>query len=145
SFEAGDARFEQNRYREALAAYSAFLDQNPADGRAAKAVYGRGVSLVRLGQDRAGVVVLESIADRFPGTPDAADGVFRGGRIRESLADLDGAAAAYRRVMTMPAAGSRATDAQFRLAFVQFQQGNLAAARDGWSDLTGRVSAPDDR
>jgi soluble lytic murein transglycosylase len=145
SFEAGDTRFEQNRYREALAAYSSFVQQNPADSRVAKAYYGRGVSLVRLGQDRAGIVVLESIADRFPNTADASDGVFRGGRIRESLADLDGASNAYRRVMAMPGAGSRATDAQFRLAFVQFQQGSFEAAIAGWRDLSGRLSAPDDR
>jgi soluble lytic murein transglycosylase len=145
SFDAADTRFEQNRYREALAAYTAFLQQNPSDPGAPKAYYGRGVSLVRLGQDRAGVVVLESVADRFPNTPDAADGVFRGGRIRESLADLVGAAQDYRRVMAQPGAGARATDAQFRLAFVQFQQGNLGPAIDGWRDLTGRVTAPDDR
>jgi soluble lytic murein transglycosylase len=145
SFEAGDTRFEQNRYREALAAYTSLLQQNPSDSRAAKAYYGRGVSLVRLGQDRAGIVVLESIADRFPNTADAADGVFRGGRIRESLADLDGAAQNYRRVMAMPGAGSRATDAQFRLAFVEFQQGSFEPAIAGWRDLTGRLSAPEDR
>ncbi len=145
SFEAGDTRFEQNRYREALAAYSSFLQQNPSDPRAAKAYYGNGVSLVRLGQDRAGIVVLESIADRFPNTADAADGVFRGGRIRESLADLQGAAQAFRRVMAMPGAGSRATDAQFRLAFVQFQQGSFDQATAGWRDLAGRSSAPEDR
>jgi soluble lytic murein transglycosylase len=145
SFDAGDTRFEQNRYRESLAAYTAVLQQNPGDTRAAKAYYGRGVSLVRLGQDRAGIVVLESVAERFPNTADAADGVFRGGRIRESLADLAGAAQDYRRVMAQPGAGSRATDAQFRLAFVQFQQGNVGEAIDGWRDLTGRVSAPDDR
>ena len=145
SFEAGDTRFEQNRYREALAAYTSFLQHSASDVRAAKAVYGRGVSLVRLGQDRAGIVVLESIADRFPNTADAADGVFRGGRIRESLADLEGAAQAYRRVMAMPGAASRATDAQFRLAFVQFQQGSFAPAIAGWRDLTSRLSAAEDR
>ena len=145
SFEAGDTRFEQNRYREALAAYTRFLQHSASDVRAAKAVYGRGVSLVRLGQDRAGIVVLESIADRFPNTADAADGVFRGGRIRESLADLEGAAQAYRRVMDMPGAASRATDAQFRLAFVQFQQGSFAPAIAGWRDLTSRLSAAEDR
>jgi soluble lytic murein transglycosylase len=145
SFEAGDTRFEQNRYREALAAYTTFLQQNPADTRVAKAYYGRGVSLVRLGQDRAGVVVLESMADRFPGTADAADGLFRAGRIRESLADLEGAAQNYRRVMAQVGAGTRATDAQFRLAFVQFQQGQFGLAADGLRDLSGRVSAPDDR
>jgi soluble lytic murein transglycosylase len=145
SFEGGDTRFEQNRYREALAAYTSFLQQNPVDQRAAKAYYGRGVSLVRLGQDRAGIVVLESMADRFPNSADAADGVFRGGRIRESLADLDGAASNYRRVMAMPAAGSRATDAQFRLAFVQFQQGSYGPAIAGWRDLAGRLTAPEDR
>src|SRR5205823_13768654 len=37
SFEAGDARFAQNRYRESLAAYTSFLQQNPGDPRAAKA------------------------------------------------------------------------------------------------------------
>jgi soluble lytic murein transglycosylase len=145
SFEAADTRFEQNRYREALAAYRQVLQTNPSDPRAAKAHYGWGVSLVRLGQDRAGIAVLESIGERFPNTPDAADGLFRGGRIRESLADLSGAADVYRRVMGQPGAGSRATDAQFRLAFVQFQQGNRGAAIEGWRDLTGRVSAPDDR
>ncbi|HEY0582133.1 MAG TPA: transglycosylase SLT domain-containing protein, partial [Chloroflexota bacterium] len=145
SFDAGETRFEQNRYREALAAYTAVLQQSPSDARAARAYYGWGVSLVRLGQDRAGVVVLESIADHFPNTADAADGVFRGGRIRESLADLNGAAQAYRRVMAQPGAGTRATDAQFRLAFVDFRQGNLASAVEGWRDLAGRVSAPDDR
>jgi soluble lytic murein transglycosylase len=145
SFEAGDTRFEQNRYREALAAYTSFLQQNPSDARGPKAYYGRGVSLVRLGQDRAGIAVLESIAERFPNTVDAADGVFRGGRIRESLADLDGAAQAYRRVMGMPGAGTRATDAQFRLAFVQFQQNSFGAAVAGWRDLAGRLSAPDER
>lgn len=144
SFEAGDTRFAQNRYREALTAYTSFLQRNPSDSRAAKAYYGRGLSLVRLGQDRAGVAVLESIADQFPNTSDAADGLFRGGRIRESLADLEGAAQAYRRVMAMPGAGARATDAQFRLAFVQFQQGSLEPAIAGWRDLTGRLSAPED-
>src|SRR5205823_9289399 len=84
SFEAGDTRFSTNRYREALAAYSAVIQQNPSDRRTPQAYYGRGASLVRLGQDRAGVAVLESIADQFPNTPDAADGLFRGGRIRES-------------------------------------------------------------
>ena len=145
SFEAGDTRFEQNRYREALAAYSAFLDRNPSDARAPKAYYGRGASLVRLGQDRAGIVVLEGIADRFPNTADAADGLFRGGRIRESLADLDGAAQSYRRVLSMPGAGTRALDAQFRLAFVQYRQGLVGQAVEGWRDLTGKVTAADDR
>jgi len=145
SFEAGDTRFEQNRYREALAAYTSFLQQNPVDPRAARAYYGRGVSLVRLGQDRAGIVVLESMADRFPNSADAADGIFRGGRIRESLADLVGAASNYRRVMAMPGAGLRGTDAQFRLAFVQFQQGSYGPAIAGWRDLAGRLSAPEDR
>ncbi|HEV7662029.1 MAG TPA: transglycosylase SLT domain-containing protein, partial [Chloroflexota bacterium] len=145
SFEAADTRFEQNRYREALAAYTSVLERNPADPRAAKAYYGWGVSLVRLGQDRAGIVILESIADHFPNTPDAADGVFRGGRIRESLADLNGAAQAYHRVMSQPAAGTRATDAQFRLAFVQFQQGDFTAASSAWSDLANRLPAAEDR
>jgi soluble lytic murein transglycosylase len=145
SFEAADARFAQNRYREALAAYASFLQQNPNDARAAKAIYGRGVSLVRLGQDRAGITVLESIADLFPNTPDAADGLFRGGRIRESLADLDGAAAVYQRVVAMSGAGSRAQDAQFRLAFVQFQQGDLADAADGWRALASAATAADAR
>ena len=145
SFEAGDTRFEQNRYREALAAYTSFLQQNPSDGRAPKAYYGRGASLVRLGQDRAGIAVLEGIADRFPNTVDAADGLFRGGRIRESLADLQGAAQSYRRVLAMPGAGSRALDAQFRLAFVQFQQGVFGPAIEGWRDLSGRVTAADER
>src|SRR5207245_8895626 len=143
SFEAGDTRFQQNRYREALAAYTSFLQQNPSDGRAPKAYYGRGASLVRLGQDRAGIAVLESIADRFPNTVDAADGLFRGGRIRESLADLQGAAQSYRRVLAMPGAGSRALDAQFRLAFVQFQQGVFGPAIEGWRDQSGRVTAGD--
>ena len=40
SFEAGDTRFEQNRYREALAAYTAFLQQNPADPRARRRTTG---------------------------------------------------------------------------------------------------------
>ncbi|MCA1644853.1 MAG: transglycosylase SLT domain-containing protein [Chloroflexi bacterium] len=145
SYEAGDTRFEQNRYREALAAYTTFVQQNPSDSRAARAYYGRGTSLVRLGQDRAGIIVLESIGDRFPNTSEAADGLFRGGRIRESLADLDGAAQAYRQVMEMSGAGSRATDAEFRLAFVQFRQGSLDAAVAGWRDLAGRLTAPNDR
>ncbi|HEY3058544.1 MAG TPA: tetratricopeptide repeat protein [Chloroflexota bacterium] len=145
SFEAAETRFEQDRYREALAAYSAFMDANPSDRRVPKAYYGRGVSLVRLNQDRAGIAVLESIGQHFPNTLDAADGMFRGGRIRESLADLDGAAESYRAVMAQPGAGSRATDAQFRLAFVRFQQGRPAEAAAGWRDLTSRVTAPDDR
>src|SRR5439155_19898163 len=116
SFEAGDTRFAQNRYREALSAYSSFLHDTPSDTRAPQAYYGRGASLVRLGQDRAGIVVLESIADRYPNTADAVDGLFRGGRIRESLADLEGAAESYRRVLGTSGAGSRALDAQFRLA-----------------------------
>jgi len=145
SFEAGDTRFEQNRYREALAAYTSFIQANPSSTRVPKAYYGRGVSLVRLNQDRAGVVVLESIGQRFPGTPDSADGMFRGGRIRESLADLDGAARSYRAVMSQPGAGVRAADAQFRLAFVLFRQGRFAEAAAGWRDLSGRVSAAEDR
>ncbi len=145
SFEAGETRFEQDRYREALAAYSAFVQSNPSDARVPKAYYGRGVSLVRLNQDRAGIAVLESIAQRFPNTLDAADGTFRGGRIRESLADLDGAAQSYRAAMAQPGAGTRATDAQFRLAFVQFRQGRFAEAAAGWRDLSTRVSAADDR
>ena len=143
--EAAERPERLRRYREALAAYTAFLQQNPSDSRAAKAYYGRGVSLVRLGQDRAGIVVLESIGERFPGTDDAADGVFRSGRIRESLADLTGAADAYRRVTSMPAAGSRGTDAQFRLAFVLFRLGDLGSAIEGWRALSGRVSAAEDR
>jgi tetratricopeptide (TPR) repeat protein len=143
SYEAGDARFAQNRYREALGAYSGFLQQHPDDKRAPQADYARGVSLVRLGQDRAGIVALESIADRFPNTPEAADGLFRGGRIRESLADLSGAAGVYQRVVDMPAAGSRAQDAQFRLAFVEFQQGDYAGASAGWRSLANAVTDAD--
>ena len=145
SFEAGDARFSENRYREALQAYTNVIQQSPSDSRAPQAYYGRGVSLVRLGQDRAGITVLERIADVFGDTPDAADGLFRGGRIRESLADLDGAAAVYRRVVAMPRAGSRARDAQFRLAFVQFQQGAYATAADGWRALAATVTTADTR
>jgi soluble lytic murein transglycosylase len=145
SFEAGDTRFEQNRYREALAAYTAFIQQNPTDPRVPRALYARGVALVRLGQDRAGIAVLESVAERFPNTPDAADGLFRAGRIRESLADLDGAARVYRRVMAQPGAGNaeRADDAQFRLAFVQFEEGNFSLASAGWRDLTSRATDPE--
>ena len=145
SFEAGDTRFAQNRYREALAAYTSFLQQNPSDPRAPQALYGRGASLVRLGQDRNGVAVLESIADQFPNTSDAADGLFRGGRIRESLADLSGAAASYQRVIANPNAGARLQDAQFRLAFVQFQEGDLGSAVSGWRALSSGVSAADAR
>src|SRR5262249_34707979 len=105
SFEAGEARFEQSRYREAFGAYTAFAQANPSDARAAKAAYGRGVSLVRLNQDRAGIGVLEQMAQRFPGTADAADSLFRGGRIRESLGDLDGAAASYAAVTALPGGG----------------------------------------
>jgi soluble lytic murein transglycosylase len=108
-------------------------------------VDGWGVSQVRLGQDRAGIAVLEQMPERFPGTVDAADGLFRAARIRESLADLDGASQAYRRVASMPGAGSRATDAQFRLAFVQFRQGSARQAAEGWRDLADRVNAPEDR
>jgi soluble lytic murein transglycosylase len=143
SFEAGDARFAQNRYREALAAYTSVVQQTPADPRAAQAMYGRGVSLVRLGQDRAGIAVLESIADVFPDTQDAADGLFRGARIRETLADLEGAASVYRRVIAMPRTGPRAQDAAFRLAFVQFQQGAYATAADGWRALATSTSEVD--
>jgi soluble lytic murein transglycosylase len=145
SFEAADARFAQNRYREALAAYTSVVRQTPTDPRAAQAYYGRGVSLVRLGQDRAGIAVLESIADMFPNTSDAADGLFRGARIRETLADLDGAASVYRRLIGMPGAGARVQDAEFRLAFVQFQQGALGAASEGWRALAASVSAADTR
>ena len=143
SVEAGDTRFAQNRYREALAAYANFLRQNPSDSRAPQALYGRGVSLVRLGQDRNGIVVLEGIADQFPNTADAADGLFRGGRIRESLGDFAGAAAAYQRVIGNPRAGSRLQDAQFRLAFVQFQQGDIGSAISGWRALASSVTAAD--
>jgi soluble lytic murein transglycosylase len=117
-----------------------------SDAQAAKAVYGRGVALVRLGQDRAGIDVLEQMAQRFPGTPDAADGLFRGGRIRESLADLDGAAGAYAAVIALPAGGgARGLDAQFRLAFVQFRQGRFSEAADGWRALAARAAQPDAR
>ncbi|MDQ3811893.1 MAG: tetratricopeptide repeat protein, partial [Chloroflexota bacterium] len=145
SFEAGETRFEQDRYREALAAFTAFAASGGSDGRVARAHYGRGVSLVRLNQDRAGIAVLESMAEAFPDTPEAADGLFRAGRIRESLADLDGAAQAYGRVSNWRSAGTRATDAQFRLAFVQFRQGRLGDAASSWRDLAGRVSSADDR
>jgi len=145
SFEAAETRFEQDRYREALAAYSAFLEANPSDRRAAQALYGRGISLVRLGQDRAGIAVLESIGRRFPNTLDAADGMFRGGRIRESLADLDGALRSYQQVVGQPGAGTRATDAEFRLAFVQFKLGDYASAANGWRTLAGRLSAAEDQ
>jgi soluble lytic murein transglycosylase len=145
SFEAGDARFAQNRYREALAAYTSAVQQTPTDPRAPQAYYSRGVSLVRLGQDRAGIAVLESIADNFPNTSDAADGLFRGARIRETLSDLDGAASVYRRLIDMSGAGSRVQDAEFRLAFVQFQQGAYGAASDGWRALAASASAADTR
>ncbi|MBV9543041.1 MAG: tetratricopeptide repeat protein, partial [Chloroflexi bacterium] len=100
SLDAADTRFEQSRYLEALADYS-------TDQSTARAVYGRGVSLVRLAQDRRGIGVLESMATEFPDTSGAADGLFRAGRIRESLADLDGAANDYGAVIGMPNAGSR--------------------------------------
>jgi soluble lytic murein transglycosylase len=145
SFEAGDARFAQNRYREALAAYTSVVQQTPTDPRAPQAYYGRGVSLVRLGQDRAGIAVLESIADMFPNTSDAANGLFRGARIRETLSDLDGAASVYRRLISMPGAESRVQDAEFRLAFVQFQQGALGAASEGWRALALSASAAEIR
>jgi soluble lytic murein transglycosylase len=145
SFEAAEARFAQNRYREARAAYASFLQREPSDARAAKAVYGMGVALVRLGQDRAGIGVLESVADHFPNTPDAADGLFRAGRIRESLADLAGAETVYQRLIAMPGAGPRVQDAEFRLAFVQFQQGQLGAAADGWRALASSTADADTR
>jgi soluble lytic murein transglycosylase len=145
SFEAGETRFAQNRYREALAAYTTFLQDTPSDRRAPQALYARGLSLVRLGQDRTGIAELESVADRFPNASDAADGLFRSGRIRESFGDLSGAASAYRRVLEMAGAGPRALDAQFRLAFVQLQQGALSQAVEGWQTLAGEATAADAR
>jgi soluble lytic murein transglycosylase-like protein len=47
--------------------------------------------------------------------------------------------------MAQPGAGARATDAQFRFAFVQFSQGHFAEAASGWRDLSTRLSASDDR
>ena len=148
SFEAAETRFEQDRYREAMAAYTAFLEANPSDTRAPQALYGRGLSLVRLAQDRAGIAVLDSIANRFPNAPNsesAADGLFRGGRIRESLGDLDGASQSYRALVAQPSAAPRATDAAFRLAFVQFKQGDYASAASGWHALTARLTAADEQ
>jgi soluble lytic murein transglycosylase-like protein/TolA-binding protein len=138
SLDAADTRFEQSRYLEALAAYS-------ADQSTARAVYGRGVSLVRLSQDLRGIAVLEAMASQFPNTRDAADGLFRAGRIRESLADLDGAANDFGAAISVANAGSRANDARFRLAFVQFEQGNLTDSANGWRDLASRQTAPQDR
>jgi len=152
SFEAGDTRFAQNRYREALAAYTSFLQQNSADPRAARAVYGRGASLVRLGQDRSGVAVLESIADRFPSASEAADGLFRGGRIRESLADLDGAAAAYRRepgAAADPVALRRAIAARLNADGIStahgtsFAGGNVHVCRKRWGIPTVKINGVD--
>jgi soluble lytic murein transglycosylase len=89
--------------------------------------------------------VLESIAHRYPNTESAADGLFRGGRIRESLGDLDGASQSYRALVAQPSAAPRATDAAFRLAFVQFKQGDYASAASGWHAQTARVTAADEQ
>jgi soluble lytic murein transglycosylase len=43
------------------------------------------------------------------------------------------------------AAGSRAVDAQFRLAFVQFQRGQFGPAIEAWRDLASKVAAADER
>jgi peptidoglycan lytic transglycosylase len=140
SFDAADARFAQNRYREALDAYSSVI-AGGSDARLPQAYYGRGVSLVRLGQDRAGIAVLESMADLFPNTADGADGLFRGGRIRESIADFSGAADVYRRALAIPNAGARASDARFRLGFLQFEQGDFASAAAGFRSVASAGAA----
>src|SRR5207302_8000277 len=41
--------------------------------------------------------------------------------------------------------GTRGVDAQFRLAFVQFQQGNASQAAESWRSLASQVTAADQR
>jgi soluble lytic murein transglycosylase len=146
TLEAAETRFEQHRYREALAAYDAVLQTSPDDERAPRARYDRGIALVRLNQDAAGIAALQEVARLHPGSAAAAEGLFRSGRILESRADLDGAAAAYQAVLELPGAGgARGPEAQFRQAFVAFRQGELARAAAGWRDLAGRAEEAADR
>lgn len=136
SLDAATTRVEQNRYREALTAYRSVAASSTDPSDVAQALYGSGVCLVRLGLDRAGTTQLESISARYPELPQAADGLFRGGRIRESLGDLAGADHDYGALLGLASSESRADDARFRQTFVRFRQGRLADAVAGWSDLT---------
>jgi tetratricopeptide (TPR) repeat protein len=145
TFEAGETRFEQDRYREADQAYAAYLERNPSGPQASQARYGRGVALVRLCQDRAGVSVLQVIARAFPGTAAAVDGLNRAGRVWESLYDLDGAEAAHQATANHPGSPSRSQDALFRLGFITYRRGDFARAKQVWRPLASQRADAADR
>jgi soluble lytic murein transglycosylase len=134
-FQAGLVRFQARQYERALSNFDGAL---AAPGEAANhpaAAYHRAVSRVRLGAESDGAVELIEIADRYPASPYAPDGLLRGGKILESHGEHARAAAVYRRVAEQYPASKEAPEALLRLGFVHLLSGsgNLAAA--AWRDL----------
>lgn len=144
-FEAGLVRFQAGDYEAAERNFDGALEAaGEAETRPAAAYYAA-VSRVRRGEEIAGAAELATVADRFPSSRYAADGLLRGGKIHESNGQLESAAAAYRR-LTLEYPGSReAPEARFRLGLVNFLGGSLELAGGAWAQLAASDAPPEQR
>ena len=144
-FEAGLVRFLARDYEAGLRNFDgALAADGEAEARPAAAYY-RAVSRVRLGEEAAGAAELATVADRFPSSRYAPDGLLRGGKIFESNGQLEAAAGAYRRISQEYPSSREGPDALFRLGMVNFLGGSVDLASGAWQQLAASDAPPGQR
>ncbi|MBI4493852.1 MAG: transglycosylase SLT domain-containing protein [Chloroflexi bacterium] len=141
--QAGLIRFNEKRYREAIASFDAALAASPSAATAATARYHRAVSVVRLGQERQGIDDLRQLARDLPGSAEAPQALFKAGRVLESLKEYRQAATVYQELAAAYPGSTYAPDARFRAGLAAYQQGSLRAAAEAWRALIASGADPE--
>lgn len=130
-FVKGKAWYKRNSLADAAAAFGdagAKCPQSAGD-YGAKILYLKGQTEYRRGRFAESAAAYQMIADRFPSSSMADDGLSRGGIARQEAGDLPGAMVMWQRALDQHAGGDMAPEATWRLAFAHYLQGQPSEAR----------------
>lgn len=123
--------FATGRYANAIAAYSAILDGDPAR---ADAWYHRALARVRSGDLVTGVQELVAMGERYPQDARTPDALVTAGTLVEWNNEA-GAEELYRRVLAQYPGSTAAREAQFRLGLLAYGRGDMEGAAALWEGL----------
>ncbi|MFN3336090.1 MAG: transglycosylase SLT domain-containing protein, partial [Thermomicrobium sp.] len=123
--------FATGRYADAIAAYSAMLDGDPAR---ADAWYQRAIARVRSGDLGTGVQELVAMGERYPQDARTPDALVTAGTLVEWDNEA-GAEQLYRGVLAQYPGSSAAREAQFRLGLLAYGRGDMEGAAALWERL----------
>ena len=128
----GRALFALGEYAEAERALAELA--GGSSDEAAEALYITARSRYRRGQTTEGRRTFMQVAERFPRSKQAADGLFLVADLAHDAGEVEAARGGYRRVLSEHRDSDRAELALMRLSGQAFLEGRYAAAANAWDD-----------